>query len=231
MGKGIAYVQPFNTILSLTPIEVEFKNNRCCIEIHNSSDSTVEFLFGKEIAYFDARSKGLVHANKSKHFPIDQYLHHRVTSATLSPKLLAYEKPIQPSEMPIISTCTDTITDDTNVPTKDDKYPWLDLDDNRRHMTDAEILRLKLNLDDSLLDEKGKEEFLIKPDDFHDIFSLRDEIGTCPFIEVHLKLKDETYPMREEQKKVIQKEMDRLQHLGIIQKGLTGYSSPVVLVK
>ena len=37
--------------------------------------------------------------------------------------------------------------------------------------------------------------------------------------------------MREEQKKVIQKEMDRLKHLGIIHKGLTGYSSPVVLVK
>ena len=37
--------------------------------------------------------------------------------------------------------------------------------------------------------------------------------------------------MREEQKKVIQKEMDRLEHLGIIRKGLTSYSSPVVLVK
>ena len=39
------------------------------------------------------------------------------------------------------------------------------------------------------------------------------------------------YPMQEEQKKVIQKKMDRLKHLGIIQKGLTSYSSPVVLVK
>ena len=37
--------------------------------------------------------------------------------------------------------------------------------------------------------------------------------------------------MREEQKKVIQKEMNRLEHLGNIRKGLTGYSSPVVLVK
>ena len=37
--------------------------------------------------------------------------------------------------------------------------------------------------------------------------------------------------MREEQKKVIQKEMDRLEHLGIIHKGLTSYSSLVVLVK
>ena len=37
--------------------------------------------------------------------------------------------------------------------------------------------------------------------------------------------------MCEEQKKVIQKEMDRLKYLGIIQKGLTSYSSLVVLVK
>ena len=37
--------------------------------------------------------------------------------------------------------------------------------------------------------------------------------------------------MCEEQKKVIQKEMARPEHLGIIQKGLTSYSSPVVLVK
>ena len=92
--------------------------------------------------------------------------------------------------MPRISTCTDPITDDTNVPTKNDEYPWLDPDDKRRHMRDTEILRLKLNLEDSLLDEKGKEEFLTKIDDFHDVFSLRDEIGTCSFIEVHLKLKD-----------------------------------------
>ena len=89
-------------------------------------------------------------------------------------------------------------------------------------MTDAEILRLKLNLDDSLLDENGMEESLMITDDFHDIFSLRDEIGTFPFIEVHFKLKDEilffvhSYLMREEQKKVIQKEMDRSEHLGII---------------
>ena len=104
-------------------------------------------------------------------------------------------------------------------------------------MTDVEILRMKLNLTECSLDDKQKEEFLTKLDDFHDVFILRDEIGTCLFIEVHLKLKDETpffvrpYPMREEQKKVIQKEIDRLEHLGITRKELTAYSSPVVLVK
>ena len=81
---------------------------------------------------------------------------------------------------------------------------------------------MKLDLTDYALDDKDKEKFLAKTDNFHDVFSLRDEIGTCPFIEEHLKLKDEMpffvrpYPMHKEQKKVIQKEMDRLKHLGII---------------
>ena len=51
------------------------------------------------------------------------------TPSTLSPKPLAYDKPIGPTEMPHISTCTDQITDDTNIPTKDDSYPWLDPED------------------------------------------------------------------------------------------------------
>ena len=219
IGKGIAYVKLLDQNLPLRPIEIEFENNRCCIEVHNTSDSTVEFLHGQEMAYFDARSKGLVQVNN------------------LSPSPLAYEKPIHPTEMPRITTHTELPIDDMNKSTPDDKYPWLDPDDVRRNMTDKEILQMKLNLKDSILNEKEKEEFLTKVEQFTDVFSLRDEIGTCPFIEVHLKLKDETpffvrpYPMREEQKKVIQKEMDRLEHLGIIHKGLTGYSSPVVLVK
>ena len=59
-----------------------------------------------------------------------------------------------------------------------------------------------MKLKDSVLDEKGKEEFLEKVGQFTDVFSLRDEIDTYPFIEVHLKLKDETpffirpYPIR-----------------------------------
>ena len=87
----------------------------------HTSDSTVEFQYGYEVAYFDARSNGLVQINNSKHFPIDQCLHDRVTPATLSPKPLAYDKPIDPAEMPHISTCTEMTTED--------KYPWLGPDD------------------------------------------------------------------------------------------------------
>ena len=52
-----------------------------------------------------------------------------MTPATLSPKPIAYDKPIDPAEMPHISTCTEMTTEDMNVPTQDDKYLWLDPDD------------------------------------------------------------------------------------------------------
>ena len=130
-GKGIAYVRPFDSKLPLRPVEVEFENNRCCLEVNNTSHSNVEFSYSHEMAYFDARSKGLVQINNSKHFPLDQYLHDRVMPVTLSPKLLAYDKPIDPTEMPCISTCTEMTMEDMNVPTQDDKYPWLDPDDKQ----------------------------------------------------------------------------------------------------
>ena len=65
-GKGIAYVRPFNLTLHLRPVEIEFENNRCCLEVYNTSDSTVEFQYSHEIAYFDTRSKSLVQINNSK---------------------------------------------------------------------------------------------------------------------------------------------------------------------
>ena len=83
-----------------------------------------------------------------------------MTPATLSPSPLAYEKPIHLAEMPHITTHTEMPIDDTNKSTPDDKYPWLDPDDIRRNMTDTEILRMKLNLKDSVLDGKGKRRIL-----------------------------------------------------------------------
>ena len=113
----------------MRPVEIDFENNRCCLEVYNTSDRTVEFQYGHEVAYSDARSKGLVQINNSKHFPIDQYLNNRVTPATLSPKPLAYDKLIDPTEMTHISICMEITTEEMNVPTQDDKYPWLDPDD------------------------------------------------------------------------------------------------------
>ena len=44
-GKGIAYIKPFDSTLPLRPIEIKFENNHCCIEVHNTSNTTVKFLY------------------------------------------------------------------------------------------------------------------------------------------------------------------------------------------
>ena len=119
IGKGIAYVKPLDLTLPLRPVEIEFENNRCCLEVCNTSECTIEFQHGQEVAYFNARSKGLVQINNLKHSSIDPYLYDRVTPATLSPKPITNDKPAEydPAEMPCISTCIEMTTEDTNVPT------------------------------------------------------------------------------------------------------------------
>ena len=77
-----------------------------------------------------------------------------------------------------------------NQPDGKDPYPWLDKDDPRRKMTDEEILLKYVNLSDSRLSKSQKrelEKIMIK---YKKAFSLRDEIGTCPKIEVELELNE-----------------------------------------
>ena len=70
IGKSIAYVKPFDLTLPLRPVEIEFENNRCCLEVCNTSDCTIEFQYSQEITYFDARSKGLVQINTQNIFQL-----------------------------------------------------------------------------------------------------------------------------------------------------------------
>ena len=104
-------------------------------------------------------------------------------------------------------------------------------------MTDEEILCLKVPLDKIVLTASEKEKLIKLMLDNTPTFSIRDKIGTCPYFEVKLKLRDDKpffirpYIIREDQKPIMQKEIDRVEKLGIIRKGLTGYSSPVLLVK
>ena len=80
-------------------------------------------------------------------------------------------------------------------------------------MSDEEILRKYINLDDTCLSRKEKEEVMDMLYKYKDAFSLRDEIGTCPNIEVGIEVMDKSpffirpYHIREEDKKVIDKEM------------------------
>ena len=58
-----------------------------------------------------------------------------------------------------------------------DSYPWLDPDDERRHMTDREILEKYINLNNSCLDKEEKTKVMHMLFKYREAFSLRDEIG------------------------------------------------------
>ena len=72
--------------------------------------------------------------------------------------------------------------------------------------------------------------------EYEDAFSLRDERGTCPNIEIDIDVMDRMpffirpYHVREEDKRILDKEMKRLCYLGILKEGFSAYSSPVMLI-
>ena len=71
---------------------------------------------------------------------------------------------------------------------------------------------------------------------YKDIFSLRDEIGTCPNIEVEIDITDKSpffirpYHVKEEDKNILDREMKRLCYLGLLNEVFSVYWSPVMLI-
>ena len=117
-----------------------------------------------------------------------------------------------------------------------EKYPWLDKMDERKYMTDREVLEKYINLDNTCLTEEEKGEIMDMIYKYKEAFSLRDEIGTCPNIEIGIDVTDKSpfcirpYHVREEDKRVIDKEMKHLCHLGILREGFSPYLSLVMLI-
>ena len=58
-------------------------------------------------------------------------------------------------------------------------------------MNDEEILRLKVPFDKSILTATEKERLIKLMLENTEAFSIKDEIGTCPYFEVKLKLRDD----------------------------------------
>ena len=117
-----------------------------------------------------------------------------------------------------------------------ERYPCLDDADERKYMTDKEILDEYINLKDSCLNEQERKQVMKLLYEYKDVFSLRDEIGMCPNIEVNLEVMDNSpffiqpYSVKEEDRIVLDKEMRRLCYLGILKEGFSAYSSPVMLI-
>ena len=107
-----------------------------------------------------------------------------------------------------------------------ESYPWSDSSDERKYMTDREILDKYIDFDNSCLTKEEREEVMEMLYKYRETFCLRDEIGTCPNIEVEIDVTDESpfiirpYHVKEEDKTLINEEMKRLCYLGIIKEGV-----------
>ena len=239
-GQGIVWVWSNDSSKPLQPIVATFHNDKTLITFENTTGQTQYISKGAKVAVLDMRSKNGAMTNFEWDIPTDDegnlVLYAHTFASSLEPTKLANEDPVLQAETKInVSQTPNNHTVQTE--NTEDPYPWLDSDDPRRTMTDEEILRMKVPFDKSILTAAEKERLIKLMLQNTAAFSIRDEIGTCPYFEVKLKLRDDKpffvrpYNIREDQKPIIQKEMDRLEKLGIIRKGLTGYSSPVLLVK
>ena len=103
-------------------------------------------------------------------------------------------------------------------------------------MTDKKILEKYINLNNSCLDKEEKIKVMDMLFRYREAFSLRDEIGTCPNIEVEIDVTDKSpffirpYHVIEEDKAFIDKEMKQLCCMGILKEGFSAYSNLVMLI-
>ena len=103
-------------------------------------------------------------------------------------------------------------------------------------MSYREKLENYVDLENSCLMDKERKEVIDMLYKYKEAFGLRDEIGTCPNIELEINVMDKSpffirpYPVKEEDKNFIDKERKCLCYLGILKERFLVYSSPMMLV-
>ena len=108
-----------------------------------------------------------------------------------------------------------------------ERYPWLDNSDERKYMSDREILEKYIDLENSCLTKWEKKQVRNLIYEYKDAFSMRNEIGTCPNIEVEIDVMDKSpffigpFHAREEDKTLLDLEIKRLCYLGILKEGFS----------
>ena len=218
---GMAITKLLDTKEQMTlTMKIKFIRNRATFKVKSDMHETVTFNPFQMLGFIDLRSLGYykikqgvlqqnlshIHHFESSHKVFDQF--NRLIN------MLRKEERMESTE----------------------RYPWLDDNNERIYMADREILERYINLDNSCLTKWEKKEVRSLIYRYKNAFSLRDEIGMCPNIEVEIDVTDKS-PFffrpdhaREEDKVLLDMEMKRLCYLGILKEGFSAYSSPVMLV-
>ena len=206
---------------STLSIKLKFTCNKAVLDIKNTGKDAMILRPKEMIGIVDIRSlgyykikQGILQQNLSRYYRFEEVK-----------KLCEY-----------FNKFVDTLRKEQEQTTPIDKYLWLDPEDERRNLTDREILEKYVDLKNSCLNKEEKVKVMDMLFKYKEAFSLRDEIGTCPNIEVEIEVTDKSpffirpYHVREEDKAVIDKEMKRLCYMGILRDGFLAYSSPVMLI-
>ena len=201
-------------------LKLKFIRNKATLDITNNNREIIIFDKKTSIGILDLRSLG----------------YYKIKQGVLQQNL---DKYYQFEEVDKICADFNRIMEEKRQEEKNDskeRYPWLDDDDKRKYMTDKEILDKYINLKDSCLNEKERKQVMEMLYEYKNVFSLRDEIGTCPNIEVNIEVTDNSpffiwsYHVKEEDRADLDKEMRWLCYLGILKEGFSAYSSPVMLI-
>ena len=201
-------------------LKLKFIRNKATLDITNNSTETIIFDKKTSIGILDLRSLG----------------YYKIKQGVLQQNLDKYN---HFEEINRICANFNKLMEEKRQEEKTngkENYPWLDDTDERKYMMDKEILDKYINLRDSCLTEQERKQVMELLYEYKDDFSLRDEIGTCPNVEVNIEVTDSSpffirpYSVKEEDRNVLNKEMRRLCYLGILKEGFSAYSSPVMLI-
>ena len=156
----------------LMMLKLKFIRNKATLDITNNTRETIIFDKKMSIGILDLRSLG----------------YYKIKQGVLQQNL---DKYYQFEKVDIICADINRIMEEKRQEERNsskESSPWLDDTDERKYMTDKEILDKYINLKDSCLDEKERKQVMEMLYEYKDIFSLRDEIGTCPNIEVNIEV-------------------------------------------
>ena len=181
-------------------MKLKFIRNKATLDIMNNTREIIIFDKKMSIGILDLRSLG----------------YYKIKQGVLQQNLNKY---YQFDEIDKICADFNRIIEEKRQEEKNDnkeRYPWLDDADERKYMMNKEILDKYINLKDSSLDEKERKQVMEMLYEYKNVFSLRDEIGMCPNIEVNIEVIDNLpffirpYHVKEEDRVVLDKEMRRL---------------------
>ena len=241
--SGMGIMKAWNDYHVLTG-RIKICRNRTIVSVHNTGKEPRVYNAGEQFGVLDTRSMGYFHIS---HGNLMKKLDHRYTFKSY----LKYEP--SKKERQTFNNTAHARDDDhprsrhgigrffrcRTVPETigdPDQFPWLEKEDPRRSLSDEEILNDKINLSDSSLTDAEKDKLMKLLLKYKAAFSLRDEIGECPNIKADLTILDQStffvrpFPIKEEDKEFMDRQMDRLVTLGILTRNSTSHTSPVMII-